>query len=344
MPHLGAWQAQGLALFSLGVVWAESSALTKVAEKLVPFGKADSLERRLQRWVSNPRLDMTLCFTAWIRWVVGAFDHPQLTLLVDETRLGNHVRVMMVGLAYQQRCIPLIWRCYTTYPAEGQVQLIDGLLRRLAQAVRWEVPPLLQADRGLGTSPALIRAVERLGWTYLFRVQNHTKIITRQQRVYALNRVVHRPGQSWSGSGVVFKQRGRLLADVHVLWAHGQPEPWCLVTNHHLVSAACYARRVWQEESFRDLKSGGFQWQHSRVWQPPHAEHLLLVLALAYAWTLTHGTLVMAGDPVWRRRVTRGTRPRFSWFRLGLRYLSQALWLQQPVYLGLFFAPHQRLC
>jgi hypothetical protein len=101
---------------------------------------------------------------------------------------------------------------------------------------------------------------------------------------------------------------------------------------------------VWQEESFRDLKSGGFQWQHSRAWKPDHADHLLLVLALAYAWTLTHGTLVMEGDPVWRRRVTRGTRQRFSWFRLGLRYLSQALWLQQPIYLGLFFAPDQRLC
>jgi hypothetical protein len=34
--------------------------------------------------------------------------------------------------------------------------------------------------------------------------------------------------------------------------------------------------------SFRDLKSDGFQWQRSRVWNPIHADWMLLILALAY--------------------------------------------------------------
>jgi hypothetical protein len=340
MPCLGKWQVTGLALFSLGVVWAERSTLTKVAEKLAAFGAPDSLERRFQRWVSNPRIDIRVCLTCWVRWVVKAFDHDRLVLLVDETKLSNHLSVMMVGVAYEQRCIPLVWRCYQRH--SGQVKLIEDLLQIIAGAVTFTHPPLVQADRGIGTSPALIKVVHDLGWRYLFRVQNRSKVMTRKGHFIALNRLVHKPGQRWSGYGVVFKQRGRVRAYVHVIWARGQSEPWCLVTNDPLVMGDWYAVRVWQEEGFRDLKGGGWQWQRSRVWQPDHADRLVLVLALAYAWTLTQGALVMH-SPDLLRRITRGTRKRFSIFRCGLRFFSLALARHEPLWAGLCFVPPKRL-
>ncbi|MBI5957475.1 MAG: transposase [Chloroflexi bacterium] len=340
VPGLGKWQVKGLALFSLGVIWAEHSALTKVAEKLGRFGGPDSLERRFQRWLSNPRLDLMLCLKGWVRWVTSAYDHSRVVLLVDETKLGAHLSVMMVGLAYQQRCIPLVWRCYRTH--DGQVQLIGEMLAFIAAVGVFAYPPLVQADRGIGTSPALCQAVADLGWRYLFRVQNHTQVLTRQGQYVPLWRLVHRPGQQWFGHGVVFKKRGRLRAYVHVLWAPGQAEPWCLVANDPLTLGEHYTLRVWQEEGFRDLKSGGWQWQRSRVWQPDHAERLILVLALAYAWTLTYGTLALH-SPDLLRRVTRGARKRFSIFRCGLRLLTGCLARHEPVWPGLFFAPAKRL-
>ena len=239
MPGLGKWQVKGLALFSLGVIWSERSTLTKVAEKLAVFGQADSLKRRVQRWLANPRLDITVCMRWWVRWVIGAFDHDRLVRLVDETKLGEHLSIMMVGIAYRQRCIPLVWRCYQHQA--GQVELIRELLQVVADATDFAYPPLVQADRGIGTSPKLCQAVKDLGWRYLFRVQNHTKVLTRAQRYVALQQLVHKPGQQWSGYGVVFKQRGHLRAYVHVLWAMGQREPWCLVTNDPLVVGDWYA-------------------------------------------------------------------------------------------------------
>ena len=209
MPDLGYWQRQGLALFSLGVIWAERSTLTKIAEKLAMFGKPDSLERRFQRWISNRRIEIGGCQRAWVRWVLKAFDHERIVLLVDETKLGQHLSVMMVGVAYQQRCIPLVWRSYHHH--DGQVKLIKTLLQIIAEAVDFDHPPLVQADRGIGTSPALCRVVKGLGWRYLFRVQNHTKVLTGKQQYVALNRVVHKPGQQWSSYGVVFKQRGAFV-------------------------------------------------------------------------------------------------------------------------------------
>ncbi len=82
--------------------------------------------------------------------------------------------------------------------------------------------------------------------------------------------------------------------------------------------------RYWQESSFRDLKSDGWQWQASRIWTPAHANRLLLVLALAYAWVLTLGTLVCT-DAELTRRVTKGRKPTYSIFRLGLRLWEQLM-------------------
>lgn len=347
LPGLSRWQALGLALFSVGVVLAERCTLSKVAEKLLMMGKADSVERRLQRWLSNVRLDMTVCCRWWIRWVVCCLDEGRLTLLVDETKLGDHLGVMLVGLAYRQRCIPLVWCCYSkcAYPAEGQVRLIAWLLAEVKAALPPGPDcPLVQADRGIGTSPDLVAEVTKLGWHYLFRVQNSTKLRTAQGKEHHLRDLI-KPGECWFGRGQVFKKAGwPVWAWVHLLWDCSFTEPWCLITNNAAVRGRDYAMRNWQEQAFRDLKSGGWQWQRSQVWRPAHADRLLLVLALAYAWTLTHGTLVAAADPATRHCITRGSNRIYSLFREGLRYLAYRLHHAQALFFGLLFVPDKPLC
>lgn len=131
--------------------------------------------------------------------------------------------------------------------------------------------------------------VQDLGWIYLFRVQKTTKFISVQGQVHQLGDLV-KMGEYWRGQGVVFKRRGRRWSYAEVYWAPGYAEPWCLVTNRLRPTSQLYAIRYWQEASFRDLKSDGWQWQVSRVWPPDHAERLILVMALAYAITLCAGT------------------------------------------------------
>ena len=56
-PLLGYWQIVNLALFSIGVVLARSCQVVLVAEELGFMGKADTLEKRLKRFLDNERLD-----------------------------------------------------------------------------------------------------------------------------------------------------------------------------------------------------------------------------------------------------------------------------------------------
>ena len=298
-----------LQAFTLGVVATQSCRLGSIALALRPLGQAASQYRRLQRFLANPRVEIATLQDAWIQQVLTSLKLSELRLLVDETKLSDHLSVMVVGVAVKDGCIPVVWRCYSPeqYPVEGQVQLIAALVAR----VLCHCPDQrfwLLADRGIGTSPALIRAVEGLGVRVFFRVQGTTRFRDAQGKETSLkNRAA--PAQEWQSYGDVFKKNGWLRLHVATVWEAGYAQPWCLVSST-AIDPRAYGQRFQQEVGFRDLKSDGFGWHLSHIWQPDHAERLLLVLTVAYFLVYSLGVRLP--------RPTRGRGSRLSVFRRGL--------------------------
>jgi hypothetical protein len=109
-----------------------------------------------------------------------------------------------------------------------------------------------------------------------------------------------------------------------------------LLTNDPQAQATDYGRRNWQEQSFRDLKRGGWRWNSSQVWQPTHADRLILLLALAYGWMVALGTDCLVSGV--QQRLARGRRCRYSVFRLGLRLWFDSLRRQSVPSTRLVFA------
>jgi len=311
---------------------SERCQLARVAETLSEWGKADTVERRLQRWLNNERIGSAACQERWTHWVVQTGVRPgqPVYLLVDETHLSDNLSTMMAGLAYQRRCIGLAWRSYPpdAWPC-GQVELIGTLLRRVKAVLGPSQDVIVEADRGIGTSPDLVEEVVALGWSYLFRVQGHTHFRAPDQAECELQQLTTRGGAEFRGQGEVFKKAGWVPCHVRVIWDAAYDEPWCLISDRADLTGREYGCRNWQEQSFRDLKGGGWQWNHSHVWQPDHADRLLLVLWLAYALTLSFGWLAYR-DPALRAQATRGTQFRFSLFRLGLRVWAALRRLADP--------------
>ena len=345
-PYLGAWQKRGLALWNSGVVLAGACRVSAVADALVAPERpsVEALEKRLSRFLHNERVSDELLSQAWVGWVVERYVSAHWVVLVDETKLSDHLSVMMVSLAYQQRAIPLLWRCYcpSAYPPEGQVALIRELLARLRLWVPSRIALTVQADRGIGTSPDLIRELELLGLMYLLRVQGQTRVRLANRQVHPLAQMV-KPGETWCGRVEVFKKAGWLPLWVCIYWRVGERSPWCLVTNCRWRCPADYALRAWQEQSFRDLKSFGFHWNASHVWQPAHAQRLLFILALAYTWVLSQALLHTPAEPLSPSR----QHPRQSLFRRGLRWVRHQLALTKTPSFSLdlhFHPPSPLLC
>lgn len=347
LPCFNSWQQANVALFTYGVIRAESCQQGAIARAVSCAEQVESTARRFRRWLDNEAVDLTAFFEAWSRWVVCRVGGSEVTLLVDETKLHDRIGIMMVGLAWQGRCLPLAWRTYRAnrredYPPEGQVEMIRRLLETVKAGIGTSCSVLVLADRGIGCSPALCRVVEALEWRYLFRVTCQTKLVTAEADYTIAQQV--QPGEVWMQSGIVFKQRGRIPAHARALWGVSYDEPWALVTNDVRLTGHEYAQRNWQEQSFRDLKSGGWHWGESRLRSPDHVANLLVLLALAYTWMVALGSQAVAAgiaQPL-VRRPNGSFRRLWSLFREGLRYFVQVL-QRQTVCRGLTFIPDTRL-
>jgi len=300
--------------FALGVLASGSCQLEAIAHALQPRGTLEGQYRRLQRFLANERVEMARLQREWAATVVKTMQAQQVVLLVDETALSAHLKVMVLGIWSSGGCVPLAWRCYApdAYPVEGQVQLISDLLARVVPVIPVNLPLGLLADRGIGTSPALMQAVEAQGCHVLFRVQGSTRFRSLEGQEQSLRTLGVR-GQNWQSVGEVFKKAGWLPAHVTVRWAEGYPQPWCLVSSRPIAPHAD-AARFDQEVSFRDFKSDGFNWQRSHVWLADHTERLLFVLALSYWLVLALGQRLA--------RPVSGRASRWSAFRRGKEALA----------------------
>ena len=113
------WQRKRLAMFSLGVMLVEHCQQARVAKVLARKVKADSVVRQLRRCISDKKWSPAQFSEEWTRWVASRLPKREIVLLVDETSIGDRFRVMMVGVAYERRCIQLAWRCYKAKSSKG---------------------------------------------------------------------------------------------------------------------------------------------------------------------------------------------------------------------------------
>jgi Transposase DDE domain len=325
---------------------AESCRQDEVARQVNCGERVGRSARRWRRFLDNSAFPIQSFFVEWSQWVTAAVGLKHLTLVVDETKLQDRLGIMVVGLAWENRCLPLAWQTYPAnskmgYPPEGQVGLIRGLLQTVKAGLPAGVEVLVLADRGIGTSPDLCRAVAALGWHYLFRVTCQTKIVTTAGALTIAQQV--QPGEIWAAQGLVFKQRGRIPAQARALWAAGYAEPWALVTHAERLSGAEYARRNWQEQSFRDLKSGGWHWQASRVRQAEHLARLLVLWVIAYTWTVALGSQAVAQGRAQPLPKRADGQPRRWWslFKEGLRFFVEHI-QRNTICSDLVFIPDRR--
>lgn len=324
--HLSKPQAFNVAAFRVGLARARRCTLAQVAEQLWFLGTPDTMERRLQRLVANARITGPECSAALTRWVVEQLaPGSMLMLLVDETSLRDKLKVMVVSLAYRGRALPLAWWCY---PQEqwpmSQVELIQMLLRWVAAGMPPGRRVLVQADRGIGTSPRLLQAIAALEWSYLVRVTGHVRLRLADGRETVFRELAPARGQEWKGAVQAFKKAGWISCWAITAWAAGAREPWLLLTNDPGAQAPGYGRRMWEEEAFKDFKSNGWQWQRSRVWHPQHANRLWLIMVIAYIWMISLGTQALHTPRV-LQALTRGKKLRLSVYHLGLRYFHRVI-------------------
>lgn len=336
LKSLNSWQIESLALFSYGAALAGSSRQINMARQVVCGEKVASTIKRLQRFLGNDKWLDDQFFIEWSRWILSILPSRRVYLLVDETKLADKHGAMFIGLAFECRCLPLVWQSYKAnsredYPPEGQVDMIVAMLRLIQQAMPDGKYAIVMADRGIGGSSDLCRKVDKLGLRFLFRINKQSKMVVDGEELLIYEQV--KPGGEWAASGQVFKNNASLPAHVRALWRRKYTSPWLLITNDEQLSGYEYGQRNHQEQSFRDMKSGGLHWGITRVSCPQRMRRLIAILVLAYAWMISLGCHAVEqgyASPL----IGRGENKRRKWslFLEGMAFLCE-----QVVRKGLWF-------
>lgn len=297
-------QATGLALYSFGVIMAKrcglNSVVTAVAAALED--KLTTVRSRLQEFYQpatvksgtrRRQLDVAACFCSLLAWVLRGWPVKRLALALDATSLGARFTVLSISVVYRGSAIPVAWkilRANVKHPWKGEwLRLLDTF--RPWVPGDWTV--IVMTDRGL-YARWLFQALVDLGWHPLMRITHGSKFRKSGSRSHlAVTSLVTQPGQRWQGQGLAFprKPERRLACTLLACWEAGHEEPWFLVTDlapEHAESL-WYGMRAWIEQGFRLLKTGGWQWQATRMLDPERAERLWLVLAVATCFVLKVG-------------------------------------------------------
>ena len=311
LPHLGVWRTQRLALLVTGLLLARHTALPRLAAHLRRVSRstqADSIERRLRRILAETDWDAAAVYTQLARVSLARLPAGRCVLLLDDTQQTTHCTLSTLALDYGGRALPLAWCRWSGRLHGAYWTQISALFDQAQRILPAQVQPVVLADRGLA-SPMLIELIQQRGWDYLVRVQRDTTLRTRQPRRSPrvhLGELVTSPGvPPVVRDGWVFEHHS-VWAHIAAVWRSGQQEPWLLVSNLDLGEqlAQLYAHRMHVEALFRDTKSGGFEWELSRVQRADRAQRLLLGLMLAVLCAVLLGEASMrAGEiPAYGRR------------------------------------------
>jgi hypothetical protein len=125
--------ARNLAWFITGLYVAAHCQWTRIAAHLPWDGDRDSIVQRL-RWVlMNLHPNVHTLYAPTVRYLLRWLNNFEpIIVVIDRTTLGNTLNILMVGIAFRGRVLPLAWK---VQKKQGTFQLryVHAVLRFIAE-------------------------------------------------------------------------------------------------------------------------------------------------------------------------------------------------------------------
>lgn len=283
---------------------------------------AQSTERRLSRWLSNPRIDVLHLYAALLRPVLGECPDRRLWVVLDTTVLWNLFCVVQLCWVYRGRTIPLAWKVLRHPSASVAFRDYRGVLGFVARRLRGSEVVLL-ADRGFLHGEWLRWVGRTVGGHLRVRCKRNVGLFRRTGRGYGRLTLRLSAGEVRYDHGV-YVTGTRLPVHLAVGWEKGAKEPWIIVSDEPTDAETLYeyGRRFTIEEGFLDDQSNGFQWESSKLRQAEVLQRLCFVMAVATLVLVCQGVEVVAAGK--RRQVDPHWFRGHSYARIGWNWIRRA--------------------
>jgi hypothetical protein len=287
---------------------------------------AQSKQRRLQRWLHNPRINVHRLYKPLIRAALADWQDDEMYLSLDTSLFWEEYCLIRLAVVYRGRALPVAWR--VLHHRSAMVAFADYrvVLQQAAACLPTGVKVILLADRGFG-HPKLMRALtQQWHWHYRIRLKQDTWVWRRGHGWHQLQNFHFQRGEALCWHHVYLYKEVR-YGPVHLAFGRNSlnGEFWAVVSDEltTLQTFADYGLRFDIEETFLDDQSNGWNVQKSRIRSVSALSRLWLILALATLYVTAQGTAVVAAGR--RRWVDTHWFRGNSYFRIGWEWVKAAL-------------------
>jgi hypothetical protein len=126
-----------LAMMITGIVMSRKAQLAVMSDEIPSEAKNKSIEMRMRRWVKHPRIDVEVTYMPFAQQILAGLADKPIVLAMDGSQVGRGCMVLMVGVVYRTRLLPLAWVVYkgqkghTT--AERHIEVLQNVLPLLPE-------------------------------------------------------------------------------------------------------------------------------------------------------------------------------------------------------------------
>jgi hypothetical protein len=289
--------------------------------------RAQSTERRFNRWLTNKHITAQHVYTPLITQALQEWGEYEFRLALDTSLIFETHCIIRIVVLYRGRAVPLVQTviahasaCVSFEQLENVLNTARAILRRVKRC-----KVIFLADRGFADI-SLLQCLKDFGWSYRIRVKASFGIYSPDKQLLCkVGQVTLEPGQA------KYYQNVRLTAQhfglVHVALARpeGVNELWAVVSDEPTGEQTFveYGWRFQIEECFLDDKSGAFNLEDSGLRDAESLERLILVLGVSMLLLVSEGTQVVTSglrqivDPHWARGL--------SYLKIGWRWVRRAV-------------------
>lgn len=325
MPQTPQNQLVTTAMMVAGIVLGRKAQLSAISFEVPLPAKPASLEKQMQRFVKNERFEVEINYLPFVELILSHLADKPLLLAIDGSSVGRGCMVIVVGVIYKRRAIPLAWLVYKGKKGHATADRHIAALQKVLPLIPPGAQVVLLGDGEYDNTELLAWVTEHTDWEYVVRTAKNI-LITHNGCQYPLGDLCAGQGSCTAAHDALFtaEEFGPVLAIAW--WGKGYKDPIFLISNCASIELAChyYRRRFRLETLFSDKKSRGFHIDKSHLSDPARLSRLLLATSLAYIWLIHLGMMVFQ-DEGKRSLVDRTHRTDKSLFRLGLDWVKYSL-------------------
>jgi len=313
-----------LAMMIAGIVMSKKAQLSEMSSEIPTEAKDKSIEMRLRRWVKHIGIDGDMIYLPFAQQILNALSEQELVLVMDGSQAGRGCMVLMVGVVYKKRALPIAWLVYKGKKGHTTAKRHIEALEKVKVLLPETAKVILLGDAEYDTTEMLLWVQENTSWSYILRTSPQI-YVTTDGGEQAIGDMALGRNQVVQYHNVGFTQSTALKTNLVGWWSDKYDKPIYLISNLISKYLTCrhYQRRYRIETFFSDQKSRGFHIHKSHLSNPARVSRLLVAACLAYIWMILQGLQVMAENKA--GYIDRTERNDKSLFRLGLDWLRHCL-------------------